>query len=267
MSRRVGRDRVTSTAQDKGTVGRVVEVLKRFAEGSCEWTLGELAVSLNLAPSTLHRLLGLLNAEGMIETHRTTKRYRPGPEFYRIAAVLAADMPIVSLSKPLLQELVEELGHTAILGLYHPDRVDMTFAAIADAPYPLRYQPPLNVSRSILWGATGRAIAAHLPDKALKTLIARRERSPRTGEPLKVRAFYADLARIRAEGVAFSIGQRTEGAVGFAAPFFTADGNVAGDIIITLPESRYNSKLHPAIVPSVRAKSRELSAKLGYRAG
>jgi len=83
---------------------------------------------------------------------------------------------------------------------------------------------------------------------------------------LILRLFLApnDLARIRKQGYALSIGQRTDGAVGIAAPYFNVDGAVGGDLIMTVPASRYKPRMAGPITAALRSKAAELSRKLGF---
>ncbi len=47
---------------------------------------------------------------------------------------------------------------------------------------------------------------------------------------------------MRRRGYAFSAGQRLAGAIGLAAPIFGAGGEVAGDIVLTIPEQRFERR-------------------------
>src|ERR1700730_9832348 len=55
------------TADTKGTVVRVVDLLRSFAEGPAQWSLSEIAERVALPRSTTHRLLQLLRSQGFVD--------------------------------------------------------------------------------------------------------------------------------------------------------------------------------------------------------
>ena len=48
----------------RGTVARVVQIVRHLAEGPEDWALADLADALGLPRSTTHRLLQLLQSQG-----------------------------------------------------------------------------------------------------------------------------------------------------------------------------------------------------------
>ena len=72
---RVGAKKTARFANARGTVTRVLDVLRSFGDGPAEWALGDLAKSLDLPSSTVHRLLMLLAAEGFVEVDERAHRY------------------------------------------------------------------------------------------------------------------------------------------------------------------------------------------------
>jgi IclR family transcriptional regulator, KDG regulon repressor len=254
-------------ADTKGTVVRVVDLLRSFAEGPAQWSLSEIAERVALPRSTTHRLLQLLRSQGFVDADDGDGRYAAGAELYRVAALLAARMPLVQLATPILREIVDACDETALLGLYQRDRHMMIFAAKVESTKPVRYVIDLNVPQTPLWGATGRAIAAHLDEAELERAIAANPLAP-DGRPQRLdrRALRAELEAIRRDGFAFSSGQRIPTAVGIAAPFFFADGTVAGDVAVTIPEFRFDARKRGSVVGLVRDAAGRISEALGYRA-
>lgn len=256
---------VAADGESKGTVARVVELIRCFAEGPPEWSLGEIADRVDLPRSTTHRLLQLLRAQGFVEIDEENRRYTTGRELYRVAALLAASMPLVQLAMPILRGVVDECDETALLGLYQRDRHAMIFAAKVESTKPVRYVIDVNVPQTPLYGATGRAIIAFLDDEELERAIAANASVPGGDQRrLDRRALREELEEIRRNGYAVSSGQRIPTAVGIAAPFFFADGSVAGDIGVTIPEFRFETRKRSSLIALVRAAAARMSDSLGY---
>lgn len=251
-----------TTSDAKGTVVRVVDLIRCFAEAP-QWTLSDIAERVGLPRSTAHRLLQLLRSQGFVDEEN--RQYSPGSELHRVAALLAARMPLVHLAMPILRRIVDECDETAILGVYQRDRRNMVFAAKVDSAQPVRYMLDLNVPKTLLWGATGRAILAFLDDDEIDRILAANTEPSADGNiQIDRDQLHAELATIRHDGYALSRGQRIAKAVGIAAPFFYADGSAAGDIALTIPEFRFNARKRTHFVTLIREGAQEMSDALGH---
>lgn len=246
-----------------GTVKRVVEVLRFFAERG-EATLKEMSIALSLAPSTCHRLIDLLGREGLIEQDSTHRRYRVGVEMFRISAQVQSKNDIRSIAAPFLRELAAACDETCVLSIYLPVEGRIFFAERADSSHELRYQVAMNVPVSVLWGASGRSVLAFLDKDTVDRIYRSEGRAPGSGETLPSRAaLEKDLAAIRKRGYDVTHGQKIAGAVGISAPVFGVDGKVVGSLCVTVPESRIKAKDHPRLGAMVTSAARRLSQAIG----
>src|SRR5688500_13624007 len=92
----------TTAESPRGTVARASRVLKLISESSEPMRITDLAADLGLAVSTVHRLLQLLRAEGLISFNPDSQRYDAGPELHRIASLLAARYGLADFAQPIL---------------------------------------------------------------------------------------------------------------------------------------------------------------------
>ena len=68
-----------------GTVSRALQLLALLADSTGSVSVKQVADEMQLAPSTVHRLLQLLRREGFVQGAQGP-RYSIGPQFYRVAA-------------------------------------------------------------------------------------------------------------------------------------------------------------------------------------
>jgi DNA-binding IclR family transcriptional regulator len=257
--------RMTRTTETTvGTVARTVQTLRYFAEHP-ETTIKEIAAALGLAPSTCHRLLDLLAREGIIEHDKVGRRYRIGVEFFRIAAQVQNSNDVTEIARPFLRRVVEQCDETCVLCLYDPTMRKLIFMEKVDSARLLRYQLPMNVPLSVLWGASGRAVLAYLPQEEVDAIYEDESNAPASGEKLPSRAALGhELELIRERGYAISTGQKIVGATGVNAPVFNARGRVIGSLGVTAPESRVSADHALALAGLVRSAAADLSAALGF---
>lgn len=247
-----------------GTAVRLVGVLRHLAEADGEVTVKGLADALDLPPSTAHRMLGQLARTGMVEADGARHRYRPGVEYYRLAALVAGRMDLAEIARPIMDAVVAECGETCVLGLYLPNERRMMFVARADSAHPLRYPLALHRPLSVAWGASGRAILAFLPAEEIDAVLTLREASPATGAALpRPSEMHRLLAHIHARGVAVSHGEKIPGAVGIAAPVMRAGGQAIGSLSVTIPALRFQPDSEAGLVELVRGQAAALSRALG----
>lgn len=252
-----------NSAEALGTVERVVEVLRFFAENG-DSTLKDLSTAIKLAPSTCHRLVDLLGRQGLIEQDTAGRRYRIGRELFRLSALVQSRHDVRSISLPFLRKLVDACDETCVLSLYLPVEGRIFFAEKIDSSMMLRYQLPMNTPMSALWGATGRSIVAYLPKDEVDRIYESEGRAPASGEPLPSRrTLDQQFASIRERGFDISYGQKIEGAVGIGAPVFGIDGAVIGSVGLTVPATRITAKDHARLGKLVRGTAQNLSVALG----
>ncbi|MGD9922943.1 MAG: IclR family transcriptional regulator [Pseudorhodoplanes sp.] len=252
-------------ASAAGTVARVVQLLACLAESDGAVSIKSLCQTLKLPASTVHRLLGLLGDEGMVERRADRPVYAPGLELVRIASLLASKVRIVDVARPFMRTIVQECDETCCLLQYVPERRKVMALHAEFSSHPLRYRIEFFQPHSLLWGATGRAVLAFLPPDAIEAALRDNDASPATGAALPARnALLADLSEIRTRGYAITHGQKIKGAVGIGAPLFNSERRVVGSLCITIPETRFNRKAQARLSQMLMSRAAELSRALGY---
>jgi DNA-binding IclR family transcriptional regulator len=248
-----------------GTVVRVVRLLGALSDVNGDVSLGELAERLGLPASTVHRLLDLLAGEGMVERDDALRLYRPGLEFFRMAASIYNRKPIHGLALPFLRDAVVENDENAYLGMLDSQAGKMIFAAVAESTNPLSYRVALNEMLPLVRGSSGLAMLAWMRDEDRDRVLALESQTGLLKTMKERNALLVELASIREQGYALTFGQRIKGAVGIFAPVFSAGARVVGSLGYTVPEMRYQASDLPKLSEAVMRYAGALSRALGYR--
>lgn len=250
-----------------GTVERAIHIMRYFATNP-EVTIKELSTALHMSPSTCHRLLDLLAAEGIVEHVKSRRSYQIGMEYGRLAAQVQARNTYQKMARPLLREMVNYYNETCVFSLYIAASRSLIFAEKAESSRPLRYQVPLNEPMRVFWGATGRAVYANLPDDERRAIYDTEGPAPGSGEPLPTwNEIEAEVKKIRAQGFVMTRGQKTPGSVGISAPVFNAENNVIGSVGFTIPQSQVGAYDVDDMGRYVARKAVELSTIFGATLG
>ena len=249
-----------------GTVARAAVILRSLAEAEDDVSIKSLSDQLQLAPSTVHRLLHLLMEQGLVERGENGHRYHAGTEFFRLGALVVNKTRIPKLALPYMRAVVDKCDEFCLLTMYLPAERKTMIAQSVSSSHPLTYALEKFRAMEIAWGARSRCILAHLPDADVREIYDEAEVSPATGRGLPpFDEFMSVLADIRRKGYPYSISQKLQGAVGIAAPLFGAQGSVFGSLNVTVPEFRWEEKRLPEISSVLVEQARRLSGALGCR--
>ena len=246
-----------------GTVHRTVRMLAAVVDAAEPVSVKRLSEDFGLPTSTVHRLLQLLCKEGMLAVDTDTHLYGIGPELYRLSARVTATVRWPEIVAPLLGKLSERFNETVLFCLYLPVHGALSFVARADGTQALQYRIEMNSRFSLIWGASGLAVAAFLPEPVIESVLAAEGPSPASGRPLPSReTLKRKFALIRNQGYAVSEGEKLPGARGIAAPVFGHD-RVLGSICLTSPKERLLNADLDTIGRVVARHAAELSRTLG----
>lgn len=248
------------------SVTNALRVMEQLADADGPITITDLAQRLGLAPSTIHRILATLAAEGMAVRVPSQRRYRAGPGLARLARrSLQDNVRLAEAARPVLHRLTAESGETSQLTVL--DGQDTVAIDHVDSPQPVIVHHPAGSRVPAHATAVGQAILAHLPEVAAKIardgLVAH---TPRT--IVDPAAFVAELELIRTRGYATNVGQLHPETAGVAAPILEPSGAVIGSLGISGPAARIGrAKRLTALAELAAAGAAEVSQRLAALEG
>jgi IclR family acetate operon transcriptional repressor len=188
---------------------------------------------------TVHRLLGELKRFGFAAQDETSGRYRLGPKLLVLSAQCLGGLDLRRIAQPLLRELVDDIGHTAHLGIM--DRQWVVFIDKVESTRAVRIVSAVGQRREVTATALGKAILAYSPKKVVDDRI--REglplRTPRSINTAK--GLFDDLERTRARGFAVDDEECDLGICCVAAPIFDHAETVIAAISVTMMLSQLGS--------------------------
>ncbi|PXY26113.1 IclR family transcriptional regulator [Prauserella sp. PE36] len=238
---------------------RAFELLERLADAGGEASLSELATSSGLPMPTIHRLIRTLVALGYVRQN-TNRRYALGARLIRLGE--NASLQFGTWARPLLAELVDEVGETANLAVLERDEV----VYVSQVPSKHSMRMFTEVGRRLLPHGTGvgKAILAELPADEVRALLAR------TGMPsytehthTDVEKFLRHLGKIAKQGYALDESEQELGVRCLAVPVAGAPTPAA--VSVSGPEGRLTKEAVTRIAPVVQRIAAALSEQLSTR--
>lgn len=256
----------TSSDLDAGTTAatRVVDVLLLFLDHH-EHSLGVSAIArdLGLSKAVVHRILVSLVSRGMLTTDMGTRRYRLGPAAAAVGAQALRELDPRTVALPVLRQLRDETGETTTVSVVVGD--SRVYVEQVESAQEIRMLVDLGRRFPLHAGASSKAILAHLAPEDERRLLAIPLESVTPSTIIDPVALREELARIRADGVAVSHGERQAGAASVAAPLLGLDGYAVGAISVCGPLERFGDAQVGSYRAMVRKAARTVSSRLGWR--
>jgi DNA-binding IclR family transcriptional regulator len=246
------------------TVDRVAAILGCFSEEDPYLSLSEISERLDLAKSTTHRLLKSMLANGFLTREPDSREYSLGYQFMYWASIVSRVFDLRDLARPVLEELNQVTGETAILTVLEDlwvvcvEKVESRKAVRLAMPIGQRRWPHAGASAKVLMAyMSSEDIEATITGMGLPRLMDKTITAP---EALK-----AELRQVRERGFATSFEETDTGTMGVAAPVMDGGGQVVAGIGIACPISRCGRAEVPDLARLVSDAARKLSGQLGSR--
>ena len=241
-----------------GPGARLALMLKLIASGPDSFALREIAARSALPPSSVHRLLKILERTGIVERgHGQT--YRTGRELHRIASQVVARFDLARSARPLLRDLTDRFEETALLCVYSPASRRAVVTEVAHAPRPLRFRAEKGREIALPWGSMGPAILAFLHKGEIEMVLRTEHAGPWTGMARPVREkVEAGLEHVRRHGH-LSYREPELGLAGVAAPIFGAENEILGCLAVITVPPRFSSGTERELAVAVRDAARKLT--------
>ncbi|WP_152042251.1 IclR family transcriptional regulator [Salinigranum salinum] len=233
----------------------VIETVRRL-EGA---TTAELADELSLATSTAHDYLATLEAREYLVEHDGV--YDLGLRFLGHGMYAKNRSPASRLVQPTLDWLAEETTEMAWFTVEEHGRVVDLNKAAGDRA--LTVGTWLGERSHMHHLAAGKAILAHLPEERVREIVDRHGLPAQTERTITdLDELFAELDRVRDEGVAYNDEETTRGLRSVGAPVHHA-GAVVGAISVTAPAKRLRGERYRSEIPDqILAATNEIELKL-----
>lgn len=173
------------------------------------------------------------------------------------------------VAQPHLEAARDESQETVVLKVYDQHRQHLFTVGSAESRQPVRYNADSDREPSpVQFGASGKAILAFLPEAQLEAILASiADPVPVTSGPVAKSEFRRQLSEARQRGWAASVGERTAGARGVAAPIHNAAGHVAAAVTILWADLVTDDVREPKLGDLAVRTAEAISLELGHTAG
>lgn len=208
-----------ATADSASSLAKMLQILQLFSETEPVWSPPAVIEALETSRSTGYRYIKALHDAGLLST-ASNGHYRLGPRVIEMDLQIRLTDPLLLASHGVLEDLVDRIGHSALLCTAYGDSVLCVGECRAPDSPANRFSR--GQRRPLFQGAISKVILAHLPHHRLKAIYARqRAEIESAGLGSTWSDFRANLGKIKKAGYALTYGEFNPGVYGVAAPILT----------------------------------------------
>ena len=244
------------------SVDRAVSVLEILAQRG-EAGVSEVATEIDVHKSTAFRLLGALEARGLVEQTAERGKYRLGFGIVRLAGAVTGRLDITQQGRPVCERLSEEIGETvniAVLQEHYAVNLHQVRGPGAVGTHNWVGQlTPVHATSS------GKILLAHLPTEERADVLAASGLQKLTPHTLTAMTkLEKDLAEARERGYAVTLEELEIGLHAMAAPIRSHHGEVIAALSASGPAYRFTEERIHELAPLLLEAANDISHRMGY---
>lgn len=233
------------TQEGTGSLTRMLQVLEIFSASDPVWSAADLIDALETSRSTGYRYIKTLHDAGLLTMVRNGF-YSLGPRIIEMDLHIRQTDPLLLASYGVLEDLVENVGHSALLLTALRD------SALCVGEFRAPSSPANRFSRGqrrpLFQGAGSKVILAHLPHHRLKAIYPRHvEEIEQASLGPSWSEFRKALGEIKKDGYLLTRGEFNPGVYGVAAPILTNQKTSLGSIGVAWDEHVRDIDIQQAI--------------------
>lgn len=197
-------------------------------------TFSEAVRDSGVPKSSAHRLLHELTELGALRFDEDSKSYFGGLLLARLGATIAADYDLRKIARPHLEDLHEQTGHTATLGIRDGGQ-GIYLDKVETRDFGIRLHSEIGKAFPLHCTGIGKVLLAAMPEQEANTVLRRKLKEFTPNTIIERVLLQAELAEIVERGYAVDDEEITRGMICVAAPVRDPDGEIAGALSCTFP--------------------------------
>jgi IclR family transcriptional regulator, KDG regulon repressor len=241
------------------TLVKGLQLLEVLARSKNPQGVSDLADSLSLGKSNVHRLLQALVELGYVKKDEATAQYQVSLKLWELGAAVEAGLSIKAAASEAMNRLLARTRETVHLSVLDGEQV--VYVDKLDSPEPVRAYSEIGGRAPAFCVATGKAMLAWQPQPFLSALVAHlRAYTPRT--ITQPQEYLREMDNIRTNGYAVNRGEWRESVWGVAAPIRGAEGTVLAAIGVSGPSTRIKPAQIKSLADEVTSAARMVEKSL-----
>jgi DNA-binding IclR family transcriptional regulator len=230
-----------------------------------EMGVTEIARSLDMNKSTVHRILSTLQDRSLIRQNAVTGKYWLGLKLYSLGMTVRENLPIQSIAAPYLKVLSDKFNEVVNLSVLDMSSVNFPRLMILDkiqTSQILKLTPSLGSGTPCHCSAMGKCLLAFSPDEYIEKLTSQPLQQYTSKTIINWTDFRQELEDIREKGYAIEDQEMEKGLTCVGAPILNKKQEIIAAISLSGPTSRMNESILSEMIEEIKKAAREISVQI-----
>lgn len=240
---------------------RAVAILEAMATARRPLGVSELGALLGLPKPTAHRIVRMLETEGLLQREPGSRRFVPGARMVQLGLGIVAASMLRGPRHAILEALSQQIGETCNFGVMTGSHVIYLDRVESAWPFGLRFEPGSRVPLHCT--SMGKLFLSQLPEKKRALLLRSIPLYRYTENTItEVAKLEAEIETIRATEISTDNQEFLAGVVCVAVPVRAAGGQRVAALAISAPLARMSLEQSLRHVPLLQATADRLTATI-----
>lgn len=245
------------------SVENALKVLECFTIDVTEKRVTQIALELDLAKSTVSRLLKTLLNEGYVKKNPETQKYSLGNKILTLYSSLISNMEVVKEAKLILEQLARDTSESVQLAELEGSNV--IYMEQIKSSYPIQIFAHIGRINPIHCTSSGKLLLAYQDIESIEKILNSNELVKYTSSTIMdTYILKKQLLDIRGLGYCFIENEFIDGIVSIAAPIRDYNKNVIAAVSLVGPIQRINGVKVQQYINKVVEAGKKISLKMGY---
>jgi DNA-binding IclR family transcriptional regulator len=250
------------TVQSVDRALSIIEILGEQPNG-----LGVMALSkeLNLAKSTVHRLLHSLISRDFVYQDEENERYYLSMKLAQVSAKMIDHLDIRKIARPFIEGLSEQINE--VVHVCIRDGNEVVYIDKVESKRTIRMYSQIGKRAMLHCTGVGKILLSGLPDQKISEIIDTVGLPKFTENTLTTKeAFFEEIQSIRQHGYAYDREEHEEGIYCISAPIYDYTDKIIAGFSISGPIDRIKEGIeHHHYKTHLLDTSHQISERLGYK--
>lgn len=233
-----------NTAPKKlNSIEKSLEILLKFQDIKPSWGIRELSAELGFSPATVQRILQVFKSYDFVRQDPESRQYYIGNIFYRFLENLNTSNNLTRIGRKYMEEVAVATEETVHLNIIEGN-LRICISTI-ESPKVLKAGMPIGNQSPLYAGASAKCLLAFSNEEFQDNYFKTTDILALTRDTIvQADKLFEELYKIKEQGYALSLGERTPGLGSLSAPVFNFKGEILASLSLAIPEIRFKQETH-----------------------
>lgn len=244
------------------SVENALRILNSFSTENPEKRITELAKELELAKSTISRLIKTLQLYGYVKKNEQTRKYSLGTKILSLYGSLISEMEIVKEAHPILETLAKETSEAVQLAELEGSNV--IYLEQIKSAFPIQIFAHIGRINPIHCTSSGKLLLSYQEDSIIENILNQKLEKYTSTTITNSELLKKELLEIKNLGYSYIENEFIDGIVSIAAPIKDYNKKVIAAVSLVGPIQRINGDKSKQYINKVVEAGKNISKSMGY---